>query len=178
MPVETSIVRDRVQSLSKLFKHEFRFRADAGFDEIFEATIAQMTEDGELRTTSAGRIDVGPGREDWPGDVWLRTYASVLRNFLEGYRIAARGLQLLLKGPMTEKELVKRTLGVGSRMFLSSDVELRESISKPLIQNALTSFREEGYIRVRDGRVSLTSSFHGAEIVATIESRIAGFIER
>jgi glycerol-3-phosphate O-acyltransferase len=178
MPVDTAIVRDRVQSLSKLFKHEFRFRADAGFDEIFEATIAQMTADGELRTTSAGRIDVGPGREDWPGDVWLRTYSSVLRNFLEGYRIAARGLQLLLKGPLTEKELVKRTLGVGSRMFLSSDVELREAISKPLIQNALTSFREEGYIRVRDGRVSLTSSFHGAEIVATIESRIAGFIER
>jgi glycerol-3-phosphate O-acyltransferase len=178
MPVDVNIVRERVQSLSKLFKHEFRFRADAGFDEIFEETIAAMTSDGELRTTSAGRLDFGPGREDWPGDVWLRTYASILRNFLEGYRVAARGLGLLLKGPMTEKDLVRRTLSLGNRMFLSSDIELREAISKPLMQNALTSFREEGYVRVKDGRVALTSSFHSPEAVATIESRIAGFIDR
>lgn len=178
VPVDMPTVRERVQSLSKLFKHEFRFRADKGFDEIFDATIATMIADGELRTTSGGRLDIGAGREDWPGEVWLRTYSSILRNFLEGYRVAARGLSVLLKGPITEKELIKRTLSIGNRMFLSSDVELRESISKPLVQNALVAFREEGYIRVKEGRVALTSSFHGPEAVSAIESRIAGFIER
>jgi glycerol-3-phosphate O-acyltransferase len=176
-PVDVDTVRDRVHSLCKLLKHEFRVRADVGFDEIFDLTLEAMVRDGELRYSSAGRLDHGRGREDWPADVWLKTYASILRNFLEAYRIAARGLTLLLKGPQTEKDLVKKSLALGSRMFLSSDVELREAISKPLIQNALTSFREEGYIRTREERCSLTSTFQTTETVAAIEGRIAGFID-
>jgi glycerol-3-phosphate O-acyltransferase len=48
-------------------------------------------------------------------------------------------------------------------------------VSKPLIANALVAFREEGYLRFRDGRVWLTESFETSEAVAAIEGRIAGF---
>ncbi len=174
-PVPLATVRERVEGISKLFKHEFRFRADADFEDIFSGTLAAMIRDQELQTLPGDVIDVGPGWGGWPGQVWLQTYASIVRNFVEGYRVAARGLTLLLKGACTEKELLKRTLVLGDRMYLSNDIELREAVSKPLIANALIAFREEGYVRFRDGKVSLTESFSTAEAVAAIEGRIAGF---
>jgi glycerol-3-phosphate O-acyltransferase len=173
-PVSLAVVRERVQGISKLFKHEFRFRADA-FDAIFNGTIEMLCEGRELRRSGADMLELGAGRDGWPAAVWLNMYASILRNFFESYRIAARGLTLLLKGPLSEKDLLKRMLILGDRMFLSSDIELREAVSKPLFANALIAFREEGYLRLRDARYALTESFATAEAVAAIEGRIAGF---
>ncbi|HKU41505.1 MAG TPA: 1-acyl-sn-glycerol-3-phosphate acyltransferase, partial [Polyangiales bacterium] len=139
-PSDLDAVRSRVLRLSKLFKHEFRFRADASFNQIFEATLATMFKSGEL-VQEAEMLRAGPGRDGWTGLEWLQTYGSALRNFIEGYRVAARALSLLLKGPMTHKEFVRRALVIGDRMYLAGDIELRESVSKPLIQNALLVFR-------------------------------------
>ncbi|MDH5671750.1 MAG: 1-acyl-sn-glycerol-3-phosphate acyltransferase [Myxococcales bacterium] len=175
-PSDEPSVRARVQSLSKLFKHEFRFRADASFDEIFEDTLDNMLAAGELCRDPRGLLP-GDGHDGWPARVWLRTYAAIMRNFLEAYRVAARGLTLLLKGPMADKDLVKRSLGIGHRMYMAGDLELREAISKPLIQNALQAFREEGYLRQRDGKLSLTPSFDSSEAVNAIEGRLAGFLQ-
>ena len=47
-PRDFSWVRERVQALSKLFKFEFRFRADAPFEAIFENTVRAMAEAGEV----------------------------------------------------------------------------------------------------------------------------------
>jgi glycerol-3-phosphate O-acyltransferase len=174
-PVPLAAVRERVQAISKLFKHEFRFRVDPSFEAIFEQTLAAMIARGELRHTAGDALEPGAGCDGWPAEVWLRTYASIIRNFLESYRVAARGLTLLLKGPMTEKDFLKRTLILGDRMYLSSEIELREAVSKPLFANALTAFREEGYLRLREGKYALTESFASSEAVATIEGRIAGF---
>jgi glycerol-3-phosphate O-acyltransferase len=160
--------------MSQLFKHEFRFRADAEFEQIFDEVLAAMIRDGELRSKN-DLIDLGEGHDDWPAEVWLQTYSSIIRSFVEGYRVAARGLTLLLKGPLTERDLLKRVLVLGDRMYLSNDIELREAVSKPLLINALTAFREEGYLRAREGKLSLTDSFASAEAVAAIEGRIAGF---
>ncbi|HMI93435.1 MAG TPA: 1-acyl-sn-glycerol-3-phosphate acyltransferase, partial [Polyangiales bacterium] len=176
-PVAVDVVRDRVQSLSKLFKHEFRFHADASFDQIFERTLAAMVGCGELARTAEGRLTLGEGRDDWPALIWLQTYASIIRNFVEGYRVAARGLALLLKGPLSEKDLVRRSLIVGDRMYLANEIELREAISKPLLTNALHAFREEGYLQLRDGKYALTPSFADAEAVSTIEGRMSGFTD-
>ncbi|MFI5308157.1 MAG: hypothetical protein ACHQ53_12430, partial [Polyangiales bacterium] len=133
-----------------------------------------MVAHGELRRTSDGTLELGGGADGWSGDAWLQTYAAIVRNFLESYRIAARGLSALLRGPLSEKELLKRMLVLGDRMFLSSEIELREAVSKPLFANALTAFREDGYLRLRDGKYSLTESFATQEAVSAIEGRITG----
>ena len=64
---------------------------------------------------------------------------------------------------------------MGDRMYLSSEIELREAVSKPLFTNALTAFRDEGYLRLREGKYALTDSFATSEAVAAIEGRIAGY---
>jgi glycerol-3-phosphate O-acyltransferase len=176
-PADLDTLRARVLRLSKLFKHEFRFRADASFNQILENTLETMIAAGELQQDGQ-LLSPGVGHDGWSGRVWLQTYASSLRNFVEGYRVAARGLTLLLKGPLAHKDLVRRTLGMGERMFLAGDIEMREAVSKPLIQNALQVFLEEGYLeQLAENKYALAESFRDPETVGTIESRLGGFCE-
>jgi glycerol-3-phosphate O-acyltransferase len=170
-------VRDRTRELSDLFKHEFRLNGNGRFEVGFDATLQAMQAAGEIELFADGRIDLGSGRDGWNGQVWLRTYAAVLRNFLEGYRVAARSLGGLLRGPLLEKELLKRSLALGHRMYLGGEIERHEAVSKPILQNALLAFKDEGYVQLREGKYSLTTSFDSADAVRAIEGRLAGYLE-
>lgn len=168
-------VRDRVQSLSRLFKYEFMFRADAPFAAIFDDLVADMIAEGELRRDGPHLVP-GAGRDGLGGVGWLKLHASALRNFLESYAIAARGLSPLLKGPVDRKELVTKGLRLGERMFLEGDIERSEAVSRPMIENAIASFVDQGYLVRRDGKLALADSFASPEALATIEGRIAAFL--
>ncbi len=174
-PVEKDVVRDRVQKLSRLFKHEFRFRADAPFNEIFDETIERMRAANEV-VVEGTHLAAGPGRLGWSGREWLLTYAAFLRNFLEGYRIAARGLGVLLKGPLAEKELIKKSLATGKRMFFTGEIERPEAVSQPLIKNALSAFTDQETLRATDGKVELVIAT--PEAVRATEGRVVAFFDK
>jgi glycerol-3-phosphate O-acyltransferase len=171
-PAEAEPLRERVRALSRLFKYEFQFRADAPFEQIFEETISAMVADGEL-SRKGETIDVANG-EDARANIVL--YAQVVRNFIEGYRVAARGLAPLLKGQLAPKEIVKRTLTLGDRMFLAGEIERREAVSRPLFENAHGAFVDQGYLTRDDGKLRLADSYDTAAAVRTIEARIAGYL--
>ncbi|MET0388176.1 MAG: 1-acyl-sn-glycerol-3-phosphate acyltransferase [Polyangiales bacterium] len=178
LDLDVNIARDRVAKLGELFKHEFRYRNEKDYGALFSDTLTSLQSAGEAELFPDGRVDVGSGHDGSSGTVWLRLYASIIRNFVEGYRIAARGLTVLLRGPLSEKELLKRTLTIGHRMFLAGEIERHEAISKPILQNALMAFKDEGYVQQREGKYQLTSSFDSADAVPAIEARIAGYLER
>jgi glycerol-3-phosphate O-acyltransferase len=174
-PPPVEIVRERVQALSRLFKYEFTFRADAKFETIFDEEIAAMEADGELaRVTlrpSEGASGLVPKGVDGLAQVTL--YAALLVNFLEGYRVAARGLGALLKAPLAPKDVVKRAIPTGERMFLAGEITRREAINGPLLENAYASFVDQGYLSRQGGKLALTASFGTLGAVGTIEARIA-----
>ncbi len=173
-PVELSAARERVLALSRLFKYEFMFRSDAPFEKIFEEEILGMQRDGELASSTPP-----PGGVAWlapegqAGRDQITLYARLLENFLEGYRVAARGLAALLRAPLANKDLVKRALVTGERMVLAGEISRPEAVSRPLIENAYASFVDQGYLARDSGKVSLAESYATAGAVATIESRIA-----
>jgi glycerol-3-phosphate O-acyltransferase len=171
--VQIDSIRERVRALSRLFKYEFQFRADASFEQIFEETILEMETDGEIvREGELLRV----ASED--GSAQVALYAEIVRNFVEGYRVAARGLVALLKGPLTIKEAARRAIGTGERMFLAGEIERREAISSPLIENAYAAFVNQGYVARADGKIQLPESYATQEAVRTIESRIASYLTR
>lgn len=174
-PVELDVVRERVQLLSRLFKHEFRFRADAPFEVIFRDTLDAMRAGG-LLAFEGERLVAGPGRDGWSGREWLDLYAALLLSFVEGYRVAARGLTLLLKGSLGDKELAKKTLALGNRMFFAGEISRREAVSRALVENAMAAFVDQGYLSRASGKLELTESFRTQQAVATIESRIGLFL--
>ena len=174
-PVAAPVLRERVRYLSRLFKHEFMFRADASFDRIFDTTIDAMVAAGEL-TRMGDELAVGPGHDGVSGRGWTCFYADVLRPFLLGYRVAARTVAVLAKGPLTSKELVKRALVTGDRMYLSGEIARREAVSRPILENALLALTDQQYLSSGDGKLSLSPSFASADAAKTVEARIGSLV--
>jgi glycerol-3-phosphate O-acyltransferase len=168
-------VRDRVQALSRLFKFEFRFRADAPFAEIFQQTVTQLVSDREL-ALDQNELFPGEGRDGWSGTEWLLRYSAILLNFLEGYWVAARALEHLQKMPLTEKDLLKRALAVGSRAFLAGEIERQEAVSKSILQNAFQAFVDHGYLTLRDNKLDLGEAHAGPDATSTIAEALRGYI--
>ncbi len=170
-------VRERVQSLSRLFKLEFMFRADAPFERIFDDTASEMAKAGEL-TVSGDSLAPGPGHDGLDGRGWLAFYAAVVRNFLESYRIAARTARGLVRGPAPEKELAEKALRVGEQMFLAGEIERSEAVTQPTLENAFAAFAEQGYLERKEGKLALAASFASEEAAQTIEARVASYLDR
>jgi glycerol-3-phosphate O-acyltransferase len=168
-------LRTRVLTLSRLFKYEFVYRADAPFDRIFDEVLADMVTHGEL-ALDGERVVLGPGREGLDGLGWMTFHASLIKNFIEGYRIAARSLGLLVKGPLEESDLVARALRTGERMFLQGDIERAEAVSRPVLENAIASFVDQGYLHRDKSELSLSDSFRSDDAAAAIEARIAAYL--
>lgn len=168
-------VRERVQELSRLFKFEFRFRADAPFDTIFDETIGTLKERGTLSEADSV-LAAGPGFGEFSGEQWLEIYAAVLRNFLEGYRIVASCLPALLSGPVAEKEFEKLALAQGQKLYLAGTISRREAISTPLIKNAVAAFAEHRYITQLEGKWTVTEPFQSEAAVLSIEASITRFL--
>jgi glycerol-3-phosphate O-acyltransferase len=171
--VPSALLAERVQALSRLLKYELQFRADATFETIFAETLGAMSADGEVVVDDEGNVALaanGEGRER------ANLHARMVKNFVEGYRVAARGLTSLLKGPLAQKDLAKRAMTAGERMFLAGELELREAVCRPVVENALLAFVDQGYVGREEGKFVLPESYDTAETVRTIESRIASFL--
>jgi len=164
-------LRERVQTLSRLFKYEFTFRADTTFEVIFDETLKAMASAGEVAIDGGSHVRVSRTESDT-----MKLYVEMLRNFVEGYRVAARALSVLVRGPLTPKEIVKKALTIGERMFLAGDIERREAVSGPLIENALSAFVDLEYVNRTDGKLELPESYASTETVRTIEAKVAGFV--
>jgi glycerol-3-phosphate O-acyltransferase len=164
-PVSEVALRERVRDLSRLFKYEFMFRADAPFEEIFEDALAGMLADGEVERCRRADLRVETGRPNEPGlaskphepETAVRAgagsggrrvafYTELLRAYVEGYRVALRGAELLVAGPMQRKDWVKKTLALGERLFLAGDVEVREAVTRTKLENALLALRDRAYV--------------------------------
>ncbi|MSP25507.1 MAG: hypothetical protein EXR75_10150 [Myxococcales bacterium] len=172
--LEIATLRVRVLELSRLFKREFMFRADAAFEQIFDDVLGGMLARGEL-VRRDDLIGPGAGHEGLDGDGWLDFYAATLRNYFEAYVVAARGLEALLKGPLSKKELVMRALKTGQRMFLRGEIERAEAVARTTIENAFEVFVEQGYLVREKESLRLSLSFESPEGVRAVEGRIRGF---
>jgi glycerol-3-phosphate O-acyltransferase len=175
LSTDIAVLRERVRYASKLFKHEFRFRADAPFEEIFDNTVTTMVDEGHL-SRDGDRLSPGKGESDWSGADWLRIYRSILAAFFEGYSVAARSLERLLGGPRSEKDLVKSGLALGHSLYLSDELSRREAISKPVLTNAYQSLSELGYLRSRSGKIQLQEAYNTRDALDELDATLKGYL--
>jgi glycerol-3-phosphate O-acyltransferase len=166
---QLSTVKDRVARFSRLFKYEFMFRADASFDEIFRDALAAMIEHKELVRDGDMLRRGGDGGSG--GGACISLYADTLKTYFESYRLAMRGAELLLEGGMSKKEWLKRTLSIGQRMYLSGELERRESVSKPRLENALRALHDMGVVRLDGERVESGPGLTGADSLEGIRNQ-------
>src|SRR5690606_37514076 len=133
---------------------------------------------GEVERTDAGEIVPGAGHDGLSGHKWLLAYAAMIRNFLEGYRIFIRSLTALLDEPMGEKELLKKALETGNRMYLAGEIERREAVSRPVLQNATLTIQERGVLRTARGQLMLGEQASTEAALSELEGSVATYLER
>ena len=116
--------------------------------------------------------------ETQAGHVTLAAEADLLLPYLLAYWAAARGLSLLVRGPMARRVLVRRAMAVGERMYLSGEITRKESLARPTIESALRAFEDQGYLRDDGGKLSLVPPFDTTETVGVIESKLRELFPR
>jgi glycerol-3-phosphate O-acyltransferase len=168
-PLPAEKLKDRVRALSRLFKYEFSFRADATFDRIFDDTLEAMVTDGEL-TRDGATLALPDGRSS------IELYAGIVRSFVEGYRVAARSLSVLVRGPLASRDLARKAIPIGVRMHLAGEIQRREAVSQAILENAYSAFLDQGYLVRKDGKLSLAASFASPEAIGTVEAKVAEFL--
>jgi glycerol-3-phosphate O-acyltransferase len=169
--VPLSRLNDRVQQLSRLFKHEFIFRTDASFDEIFTDVLEAMAAAGEVEIRD-GEVQATEGIRRQR----LERFATMLQTFFESYLLALRGAEIVLDGPIPKKEWYKRTLALGQQMYLAGEIERRESLSKLKLETALKALQDYDLVKL-DGETLERGV--GAESVAdlhALEPKLTGFL--
>jgi glycerol-3-phosphate O-acyltransferase len=175
--VDRGELGERVQQLSRLFKYEFMFRADKDFLGLFDETLGRLAEEGILRV-DGGRVRFGEGRDGAPGERWVRGLADLLLPYLLGYWAAARSLVLLVRGPLPRREVARKAMAVGERMYLSGEISRREALARPTMESALRAFQDLGYLRDEGGKLVLVPPYETQETAGLIEGKLRALFPR
>lgn len=167
--LDEDTLRERVARLSRLFKYEFMYRADATFDEIFDDALRTMIDAGEVRRTDEG-LTAAEGS-------LVPIYATMLRSYFESYRLAVRSLSGLREaGSIKTKDWIKQALARGQKMFLAGEIELRESLSRPKLENALSALHDLGVVRLAGENVHPGAELKDDEAIAALEERLQKYL--
>lgn len=166
---------ERVRFLSRVLKYEFIYRADAVFEVNLERTLDDMIAEGELAVTGDRVVPAGRGRSEL-----IRSYAALVENFIESYRVMVRALRQLGDAAISERELVKQALALGERMYLIGEIELREARSKVNFKNTIKAFKDLGVLeRSEDGRkLVVAEDYREAERLSRLENRLVSYLDR
>ena len=134
-----------------------------------------MVAAGELapraRRSRSARGTTGSTASGWVA--LLRVLGAQLPRRLPRRR--ARAHRAARRAPLAQKDLVKRALGIGERMFLRGEIERREALSSRLFENAVLAFVDQGYVNTRRASWCSPSRSRQPPRCAAIEGRIAGY---
>ena len=169
--VDIARLNDRVQQLSRVFKHEFIYRTDATFDQIFEDALRDMVEAGEIEVHEGyAQATEGAMRHR------LERYAVMLQTFFESYLLALRGAEIVLDGPIPKKDWYKRTLALGQQMYLAGEIERRESLSKLKLETALKALQDYHLVQLSGDILERGEGVEGASDLHALEPKLTGFL--
>ena len=92
-----------------------------------------------------GTLVIGPGRDGWSGLDWLLLYSAVIKNFLEGYWVAARVLSELVMSSTFEQLVTPRASNEASIFWRASAIAGKAcAIVELMICAAFTKFTSGG----------------------------------
>ena len=141
-------VKARALFLSRLFKLEFIYQVGMSFDALFSQNVEALTRLGVLLPPT-DVLRVAPEAHSLPA---LRFLASLLNDYLEAYWVAAMQLRETSSTTALEKkEWLRLALDLGRSLLSRGRVQLPEAVSRPMLENALAFFVDQGLI-VEEGK--------------------------
>ncbi len=141
-PRQDRIISD-CRTLKNLFKYEFAYDSDISDEKLVETTCKFFIDMNWFRKAEPfyGYMLSHEGLKA------CELFASLLSNYLEGYRVCLRSLRLLdKKEQYLDKDFIKKILGEGRKALKLGFIERPESVSKVMYQNALRYMEEKGIL--------------------------------
>ena len=163
---DEATLRERVQRISRIFKYEFQYRADAEFDAIFKDALDDMIASGEIVRADGGATLRRAGGE---AGRRLDAYAEMLRTYFESYRLALRAAKPLDDHGRLKKDWLKSTLAAGRRAYLAGEIQLEESIARPKLENAILWMHDQALVRSEGDTIKRGATLADAEQVSGLE---------
>lgn len=161
-----------VKFMSRLFKREFLFRADSGFDIYLEDVVASLALlgivdfDDDAGTVSA----LDPERVD--------VLAGLIDSLLESYAVTIRAVADLEETPLPEKELKDRALERVRRAFLEGEISRPEAANQTVVGSAVGWLKNERYLEADgDARRGALRSVDSAGL-KTLQEQLAPLLKR
>lgn len=162
----------RFCDVASLLQFEFRIPADAELRARFDLTVREFIELSILESTAEASLQFGPANPGNDARQWLTMLSGIIVNFLEGYRVAARALTVVVDAPLSEREFIKRALSIGQRMYFAGEITRREATSKPIVQNALLAFSVRKILTLQSERISLEPDCRSQSAVDALEDSL------
>lgn len=132
-------MREDTLFLSRLFKREFIFRADADFESYFDAALGEMDVHGLLQVQDDGSVETGRPEV-------VAHLAGLLDSYVQAYYVAAQAAMDLRALELTQRAFVARALERARRAFLEGDISRPEAASRTLMETALSWLIDEGVL--------------------------------
>lgn len=139
---------ERAKLLSRVFKREFIYRVDKGFDALFEETLSRVTrlqflimDDKGVRMPATDRAREG-----------LPFSANLIRNFVESYASVLRHVEEAVARSESQKALVLSLLDHVKADYLSGEITCPEAVSKANVENAVWFLEDQGALRYTQKR--------------------------
>jgi glycerol-3-phosphate O-acyltransferase len=176
--VDRKSMIERCKDLSRLFREEFTFRVGTQFESLFDDTAQIVERLGWISRAT------GPDGEplfclpNEPARASLQLLATILDPFFEGYLVAIRAFQKLQKLPLAETDLIWKAFAVGRTMLSEVQIRHREAIQRPLIENAINVFLEDGILARDGGRIVLSAKYADLEALKSVEHRVSVYLDR
>lgn len=120
----------------KLFQFEFRFSTRLPLNHHLDKLCCYLQERGWIEYSESQIEILDSGRPA------LKLFASLIRNFLEGYMVAWKTYLLRATQPSDDKMLIREMLRYGKDQFMLGNIQHPEAVSKALFENALQTFRD------------------------------------
>ncbi|WP_373046270.1 1-acyl-sn-glycerol-3-phosphate acyltransferase [Vulgatibacter sp.] len=161
----------RVEFLSRLLKRELSYRA-LPLEQIVHRTVELLDGMGLVEGREHEEVRALPEALEDLG--FLR---NLLGDVIESYQVAVGSLDVLEAGPLERKELVRKSLEHGRRVYLAGRVQCAEAISRPTFEKAISWMQDEGYLNGADEkRLELGERFASQEERASFGREIGRFL--
>jgi len=174
--ISAELAKERFSEIASLFEFEFRLKARDSVNAAFEHVLNEFVELGIVERTPNQEIRQGVGNQGGTTTQWLTMLGSILVNYVEGYRIAARTLTATLEAAIPEKDFLKKALYIGQQMYFAGELTRREAASKPIVQNALLAFSAIGIVAFQGGNVGLSDEHRNVQALERLDVKLRSLL--
>jgi glycerol-3-phosphate O-acyltransferase len=160
-------VRARALFLSRVFKVEFIYQVGSPFEALFAQQLEALARRGVILPATE-TVTVAPEAHSRPS---LDFLADLLRDYVESYWLAARALEQLPPDAAVERRVfVRGMLDYGRQLLARRELHLPETLSRPVLENALTFFVDQK-LAIEEGRSVRCASTDGPRTLAAALGR-------